>query len=221
MVRRMRDRDAGLSLTELVIVCALLGVALAAIFAMVQVLSKSASTNTSNGTASNDLSYTLEELSKSLMDSKVLYANDQRIVVVNALGNGAYEVSSVYATGSADPSVSIGRLVWERWSSNASGTATVGSSHTIWVMSEVNANVTTSSPVALFTYYKDATDASLMSAASGDKATATDLSVAAFTGALPGGYTVAAIGRIRLHPVAEFAGGVRDDTRDVVLRLRS
>jgi hypothetical protein len=220
MVTRRVDREAGLSLVELVTVLAILGVALAAIFAAIQVLTVSATSNTANSYGTNDLSYTMELVSRTLMDGKVLYANDAQVVVVNRLPNGTFEVDSIYATGSPDPAATSGRLVWERWSSNASGTAPAGNVHFVWVMSETDANMTTTPTVALFSYYKDATDASVMSAASGDKATTPDTSLTPFTGTLPGGYTVSAIGRIRLHAVASFATGVRGDTRDTTLRMR-
>jgi hypothetical protein len=54
-----------------------------------------------------------------------------------------------------------------------------------------------------------------------DKATTPDTSVSAFAGTLPGGYPVSAIGRIRLHVATALNDGVRDDTRDIALRVRN
>jgi len=45
--------------------------------------------------------------------------------------------------------------------------------------------------------------------------------MSAFAGTLPGGYPISAVGRIRLHVLAAFNNGMRDDTRDIVLRVRS
>lgn len=213
--------DAGLSLTEMVIVVALLGVALGVVFTAVQVLMRSANTITDNGTASNDLSDTMQLLSKGLMDGKVLYADDNRIVVLNHLNDGSYELSSVLASGTPGPDGTGGQLVWERWSTDASATApAAGSSPSRWVMSERNANLATATPIPLFSYYRDATDASVMSVSSGEKATVSDASLANFVGVLPGGYTVSAIGRIRLHVATSSSGGIRDDSRDITLRVR-
>lgn len=212
-------RDAGLSLTEMIIVVALLSVVMGVVFTIVQVLSTSAGTTTTNGTASMDLSNTMGEISKAIMDSKVLYADDYRIVVLNSFVSGAYELDTFYVTagvGSED-----GTLVWEHWACDASATAPVANSHKIWVMSTANSNLVSGTSVPLFSYYKDATQTSLMSAASGDKATGSTTSVAAFVGTMPGGYTVSAIRRVRLRLAARFSPGVRDDYRDILLRVRN
>ena len=216
---RMRS-DAGLSLTEMLLVTALLGIVITVIFGAVQVLAKSAASTTDNGTASNDLSYTMTVVSKSLMDSRVLYANDNRIVVLNTLADGSHVVQSIYASGTPGADGLGAQLISEKWESDASGTVPVGSAHSVWVMSERNSNLSTSAPRPLFSYFKDSTDASLMSVASGDKASAPDASLSAFVGVLPGGYTPSAIGRIRLRVASQFAEGVRDDSRDITLRIR-
>jgi prepilin-type N-terminal cleavage/methylation domain-containing protein len=221
MVTRTHHHEEGVSLIEMLVVVAILGVALASIFAAVQVLTRSAGSNSANSAGTDDLSYTMELLSKTLMGSRVLYADDDRIVVLRQLGDGGFEVDSVYAIAAPVASSGSGNLVWERWSSDASGTTPVGNAHNVWVMSTSNANLAATPAVPLFAYYKDATDASLMSAAAGDKGATPDSSVSAFTGVLPAGYTVSAVRRIRLHIVASFDTGVRDDSRDITLRVRS
>jgi hypothetical protein len=200
----------------MVVVVALLGFTLASIFAVIQLLSQSAAMTTTDSSAANDLSYNMSLVSKAIMDSRVLYASDYRIVVLDQLDSGAYEVDSIYTTASAGGL--IGNLVWERWSTDASATAPTGV-HSQWVMSARDANLTSSAPTPLFEYFKDQTDASLMSAASGDEATAPVSSVAAFVGTMPGGYTISAIRRVRLHVATLFTHGIRDDTRDILLRM--
>lgn len=211
--------DAGVTLTEMVVVLGLLVITIGVVFTTVDVLSGSARTTSTNSTAANDLSYTMELLSKTLMGSKVLYASDDRVVVL-VTASGGYEVQTIYVTASGTPSATVGELVWERWSSDASGTAPVGVEHIVWVMSENNANLTASPPIPLFAYYKDATDASQMASSPPDKSTAPDDSVAAFCGTLQGGYNVGAIGRIRLRVAARFSEGIRDNYRDIALRVR-
>jgi len=205
----------------MIVVVAILGLVLGAVFGAVQVLTSSARVNTENGSAANDLSHTMGLLSKTLMNARVLYADDYRIVVLNRLGDGTFNVESIYATAPTDPSSPRGRLVWERWSSDASGTVPVGAVHTLWEMSDRNANLSATPAIPLFAYYRAATDASILSADAGDKAIAPDSSVAAFVGTVPGGYTVSAIGRIRLHIAAALDSGIRDDSRDTVLRARN
>jgi len=217
----MRKRnDVGLTLTEMVIVLALLGVTITAVFTTVQVLSLSARSTTTNSTAANDLSFTMELLSKQIMGSRLLYASDQRIVLLASMDDGSYQVQSIYTTPSVDPSAAVGQLVWERWSSDASGTAPAGSTHTLWAMSENNTNLYTSPETPLFEFYKAASDSSLMATTPPDKSSSPDASVAAFVGTLPGGYSVTAIGRVRLRVSSRFTEGVRDNSRDIVLRIR-
>lgn len=220
MVSRPVRNDAGVTLAELVVVMALLGVVLAAVFTTVQVLSDSAGATTQNSTGANDMSYTMELLSKAVMGGRLLYASDQRVVFLTMTNDGGHEVQSVYATASADPSATVGQLVWERWSSDASGTAPVAGTHNVWVMSDNNANLYADTPIPLFSFYKDATDASLLSQVPPDRATAPDASLDAFVGTLPGGYNVQAIGRVRLTVAARFKEGIRDNFRDIVLRVR-
>jgi prepilin-type N-terminal cleavage/methylation domain-containing protein len=215
----MRD-DTGVTLTELVVVLALLGVVLTAVFTTVQVLSDSAAATTQNSTGTNDMSYTMELLSKAIMGGRLLYASDQRIVFLTTTDDGGREVQSVYATASVDPSATAGQLVWERWSCDESATAPVAGTYRVWVMSENNANLAPGAAVPLFAFYKDATDSSLMSELPPDKASAPDASVSAFLGTLPGGYNIQAIGRVRLRVAARFKEGVRDNFRDIVLRVR-
>lgn len=220
MVRSRRD-DSGVTLTELVVVLALLGVMITAVFTTVQVLSGSASATTTNSTGANDMSYTMELLSKAVMGGRLLYASDQRIVFLTPTDDGGHEVQTVYARQSTNPSATAGELVWERWSSDDSGTVPVtGGAHTVWVMSESNANVTSSPEIPLFAFYKDATDSSIMGSTPPDMSATPDASVGAFCGTLPGGYNVTAIGRVRLRVASKFSEGVRDNYRDIVLRVR-
>lgn len=211
-----RTSDAGISLVEMLLVVALLGTALSVVFGSVQVLAGSAASNMEASAAAHDLSYSMEILSKTLMNGRLMYADDYRVMVLTQRPDGAYQMNSVYATASADPA--RGQLVWERWASDPAGLAPTGTDHTVWAMSDRNVNTTTSPPVPLFEFYKDASDASLMSAA--EKSASPDSSVSAFAGTLPGGHTVSAVGRIRLHVLAAFNAGMRDDSRDIVLRTR-
>lgn len=216
MVKAKR-RDDGFTLIEMILVLALLGTALTVVFASVQVLTKSAATNMEESAAAHDLSYSMDLLSKTLMASKVLYANDYQVVVLTQTTGSAWQVSSITATTGVGPAATRGRLIWEKWGSNSMGTATVGTDHTAWVMSDRNVNLYAAPSIALFSYYRDATDAGLI--AESGKSTSADISVSAFVGTLPGGYPATAIGRIRLHIASAFDAGVRDDTRDVTLRL--
>ena len=213
--------DGGFSLVEMVIVMALLGTTLAVVFGAVNVLTLSASTSTEESAAARDLSYSMELLSKTLMGSTVLYAGDNQIVVLTQVGSSAWQVSSIKSTSATGvaPTATRGQLVWEWWSSDASGTVPTGVSHVVWVMSDRNVNRYTSPPTLLFTYYDKSTDATLTTAA-GWNNSASDR-VFAFTAAPSGGYTVTRIGRIRLHIASAFNSGVHDDFRDIVLRSRS
>jgi len=218
MTTRTR-RDEGFSLVELVLVVALLGTTLGLVYGAVQVLTKSASTSTEESAAAHDLSYSMELLSKTLMGSKVLYANDYQVVVLTQVASSAWQVSSIAATTGVAPASTRERLIWERWSSDASGTAPVGGSHVVWVMSDRNVNrSTTPQQTLLFTYYKS-TDATLTTPADWNSLAGARVSV--FTTTPSGGYTVTGITRIRLHIASAFNAGVRDDFRDIVLRLGS
>ncbi len=218
MSLRRAPHDSGFSLVELVIVMGLLGTTLAVVFGAVNVLTLSASTSTEESAAARDLSYSMELLSKTLMGSKVLYASDNQIVVLTQVGGSAWQVSSIIATAGVAPAATRGQLIWERWSSDASGTAPSGASHVVWLMSDRNVNRYTTPATTLFTYYKS-TDATLTAAADWNSSAGTR--VAAFTVTPSGGYTVTGITRIRLHIASAFNAGVHDDYRDVVLRLGS
>ncbi|HEY5549168.1 MAG TPA: prepilin-type N-terminal cleavage/methylation domain-containing protein [Coriobacteriia bacterium] len=217
MVTRTRRGDGGFSLVEMMLVVAMFGVALSVVFGSVQVLTKSASSNMEQSAAAHDLSYSMELLSKAIMSGRLMYANDYRVMMLTQLADGTYQMNSVYTTAGADPT--RGNLVWERWGSNSGGTALSGGAHTTWVMSDRNVNATTDPSVPLFAFYTAVADASLMPASG--KSASPDSSMSAFAGTLPGGYPISAVGRIRLHVLAAFNNGMRDDTRDIVLRVRS
>jgi len=200
-------RDGGFSLVELLLVVALLGTTIGVMYSALQVLTISASTSTEESAAAQDLSYSMELLSKTLMGSQVLYANDTQIVVLSQVGGGTWQVSSIAATAGPTPR---GGLIWRRWSSDASGTVPVGASYTRWVMSDRNANQSNS--IALFSYYS-ATNTVLT-----QKSTTADARATAVVGALPVGYAPTDIKRIRLHIATTFNAGIRDDFRDIALR---
>jgi len=216
MTTRTR-RDEGFSLVELVLVVALLGTTLGLVYGAVQVLTKSASTSTEESAAAHDLSYSMELLSKTLMGSKVLYAGDDQVVVLTQVGGSFWQVSSISATTGVAPLTTRGRLIWERWASDAGGTTQLGS-HTVWVMSDRNVNLYTTPATTLFTYYKS-TGAALTTAA--DWNSSAGARVSTFTATPSGGYTVTGVARIRLHIASAFNAGMRDDSRDIVLRLGS
>lgn len=206
-------RDQGFSLVELVLVVALLGTTLGIVYGAAQVLTKSASTSTEESAAAHDLSYSMELLSKTLMGGTVLYANDYQIVVLTQTASGTWQVSSIVATMS--PSATRGNLTWNRWSSNASGAVSPGTVPTVWVMSDRNVNA--SSAIRLFSYYQGPRDADLLI----NKTDAASSGVTALIGAAPNGYPPALVKRIRLRVASAFNAGMRDDFRDIVLRLGS
>jgi len=192
-----RRTDRGFSLTEMMMVVAMFGTVIAVIFGAVQVLTSSAATNMEESAAAHDLSYSMEVMSKSLMSGRIIYAGDCQLLSVTPGAAGSYELQSIYAT--ATPGAARGSLVWQRWSSDASGTVASGAAPTFqWVMSDRNLNCVTPK-VPLFAYYTGASNDSTAPASAG-------------------GYDVSQIRRIRLHVLAAFNSGVRDDSRDIVLR---
>jgi Tfp pilus assembly protein PilV len=219
MVRRRAGDDAGLSLAELVVVIALLGVSLTTVYTVLFTIFQSASSNMDQASASHDLAYTMELLSRTVSGSKVLYADDQRILMLVQTGASTYQMNEVYVTTGSAAAGDRGNLVWERWDTDAIGSAPIGSYHNVWIVSDRNANLYTSPPTSLFVYFRDSTEGSVMVAS--DKASLPDTSMSAFVGALPGGYTTASIGRIKMHLVSAIAGSSKDDTRDITLRLRN
>jgi prepilin-type N-terminal cleavage/methylation domain-containing protein len=192
-----RRADTGFSLTEMMMVVAMFGTVLAVVFGAVQVLTTSAATNMEESAAAHDLSYSMEVMSKTLMSGRIIYASDYQMMAVTRGATGSYELQSIYAT--ATPGAARGSLVWLRWSSDASGAVAPGAAPTFqWVMSDRNVNSITPK-VPLFAYYTGASNDSTASASAG-------------------GYDVLQIRRIRLHVLAAFNSGVRDDSRDIVLR---
>lgn len=199
MVTAFRNPDGGFSLVEMMLVVALLGTVLAVVFGGVGLLTTSTANSTEESAAAHDLSYSMELLSKPLMSGRLLYAGDYQVNVLTQRADGTYEMNSIFAT--ATPGAVRGSLVWQRWSSNASGTVAPGAVPTRWVMSDRNMNrITPQAP--LFSYYRNATNESTVSVSAG-------------------AYVVSEVRRIRLHVLAGFNEGVRDDFRDVVPRVGS
>jgi hypothetical protein len=219
MVKLGSGHDVGMTLVELVVVLALLGVSLSTVFTVVWVVSKAASSNMDQVSAARDLAYTLELIGKTLSESWLRYADDQKLVMLQQTGTTTYQLSEIYVTTGTVAATDRGNLVWERWDTDASGAAPIGSYHNVWVASDRNANLYTAPPTALFQYFTDSTDSSIMGAA--DRSAAPDTSLAAFVGSLPGAYPVLSIGRVRIHLVSAIIGRTKDDTRDVTLRLRN
>jgi prepilin-type N-terminal cleavage/methylation domain-containing protein len=219
MVKRHAGDDAGMTLVEIVIVLALLSVSLATVYTVVFAVMKSTSSNMDQASAAHDLAYTMELLGKTVSESRLRYADDQRLFMLVQTGGSSYQMNEVYVTTGTVVAGDRGNLVWERWDTDASGTAPVGSGHTVVVMSDRNANLYTSPPTPLFVYYTSPSDTSALAPSA--KSASPDVSLAAFVGTLPGGYPLTSIGRVQIHLVSAVAGSAKDDTRDVTLRLRN
>jgi prepilin-type N-terminal cleavage/methylation domain-containing protein len=216
MVKRHRGDDAGMTLAEIVIVLALLSISLITVYSVVFVVMKSTSVNMDQASAAHDLATTMEVLSRTVSEARLNYADDDRLFMVVQTGASSYQMNEVYVTTGTVAAGDRGNLVWEKWDTDATGTAPIGSAHTVMVMSDRNANLYTSPPTPLFSYFADSGNAPLGTA---DKSASPDTSVAAFAGTLPGAYPVTRIGRVRIHMVSAVVGSAKDDTRDVSLRM--
>lgn len=219
MVRRHDGRDAGFTLVELLIVVALLGVTLSGVYAVVFAVSTATAQNMDQVSSARDLSLNMELLGRTIQESRLEYASDNRLVMWVQTGSSTYQMNEVYVTTGTSSTGDRGNLVWEKWNTDASGTAPVGSYHNVWVVSDRNANLYTSPATTLFAYFRDSTASSAMTSA--DLSSSTDASLSSFVGTLAGGYPAATIGRVRMHLVSAIIGASRDDTRDMSLRLRN
>jgi prepilin-type N-terminal cleavage/methylation domain-containing protein len=215
----MRERHTeGFTLVELLIVVALFGMVVAAMFTVVQALSRMTTDSVEQSTASRDLSYQMEVLSKTIMQGNIIYANDDVVYLHTRAGTG-YRMSKVYVDTVTANGVTTGRLVVDRWATNAAGTAPT-SAMTRWVVSNRNGNLLV--PLAdrqpLFSYYVDNLDTNVLLATGKESTLATSL--AGFVGNLPGGYPRADIRRLRLTVVTSQSSGTlfRDASRDVRVR---
>jgi prepilin-type N-terminal cleavage/methylation domain-containing protein len=216
-VRRERHTE-GFTLVELLIVVALFGLVIAAMFTVLQALSRMTTDSVEQSTASRDLSYQMEILSKTIMQGNIVYANDDVVFLHTRAGTG-YRMSKVYVDTVTTNGVTRGRLVVDRWSANALGT-TATSAMTRWVVSDRNGNLLV--PLAdrqpLFRYYVDGLDTSLLLATA--RASTDTTALASFVGNLPGGYPLGNLRRLRLTVVTSQSSGTlfRDASRDVRVR---
>jgi len=220
MVRRREGFDAGFTLVEMLVVVALLGVTLSGVYAVVFAVSTGVAQNMDQVSAAQDLAYNMEVLTKTVQESKLVYASDNRLLMLVQTGAGIYQMNEVYVTTGTSGASDREKLVWEKWNTDASGSAPIDSFHNVWVVSDRNANLYTTPPSVLFAYFRDSADTSVMTLA--DLSTSSDTSLSSFiVEALPGGYPVATIGRVRVHLVSATVGASKDDTRDITLRLRN
>jgi Tfp pilus assembly protein PilW len=210
-------RTEGFTVAEMMIAIALFGLVIAAVFTVVQALSRSATTSVDQSNASRDLSYQLEILSKTIMQGKVIYANDD-VVFLRTRTNTGFRMNKVFVDTITQNGRVKGRLVVHRWNTNAAGTAPSGSGETTWVVSDLNGNLLTSPPTVLFAYFRSHRDTDVLVAA--DKSPTPDTTLSAFVGTLPGGYSAGAITRLRLTAVTSQSSGTvfRSDSRDVAVR---
>jgi prepilin-type N-terminal cleavage/methylation domain-containing protein len=203
-------RSEGFTLVELLLVVVLFGLVITVIFTVVGALSTITASSSEQSNMARDLSYQLEILSKTIMQGKVIYANDDVVFLRQRV---KVHVDTVTNNG-----VVTGRLVVRRWSTNAAGTAPSGGMDRTWIVSDLNGNLLTTPPTPLFTYFRSHRDTDLMVAA--DKSSVADTSLSAFVGSLPGGYSAGAIMRLRLTAVTRKSSGpgFQMDYRDVAVR---
>lgn len=145
----------GMTLTELLVAVALIGVVVTAAFAGLLVINKGSEVSSSASIVAHDMSDPLEMMSRMIMQnnglntatvpqgwSSITPGQYQLLVWTNAKLGVTPELDAFYST-------SAGELVWERWTYNSSKTAFTN--HVRWVMSPDNANVAEGVP--LFKYY--------------------------------------------------------------------
>jgi len=191
--RRHDSAAAGFTLSEVLVVLALLGLVLAAAWSGMLVINRSAAVNERNASAAKDLSEPLEQISKALMQNNMISSSDIKgsnptgadtISVWTNPTLGAHPELDTFMTvpGGDDGQY---QLLWRRWVTT-SDMKTIESSNT-WVMSYSNANKTVNVP--MFTYY-DASGTVLTAAE--NIPSSTRYVVVRIVAALPGGSTVEA-----------------------------
>jgi hypothetical protein len=218
-VKRERHTE-GFTLVELLLVIGLFALVITTMFTVVQALSRMTATSVDQSNMSRDLSYQLEVLSKTIMQGKVIYANDD-VVFLRTRTNTGYRMNKVFVDTVTTNGVTRGRLVVHRWETNAAGTAPNGT-YSQWVVSDRNGNLLTDPATPLITYFGGNEETDFLGTA--DKRSTEDTQVASFVGNLPGGYPVGEVMRLRLTAVtmqlnSESSGMLlRSDSRDVAVR---
>lgn len=185
--------DRGFSLSEMMVVIGLLSMVLGGAYGAMYYVTQTNTVSQAQGNAAHDFTDPVEEMSRLIMQNlSVRSATPYKIEVwTDRDMDGQPELDAFYAT-------SDGKLVLER-SGYTSDRLTV-TSHSTWVMSEHNANV--SAGIPLFQYY-DGTGAEIP---------AVDLATRA------AGYTV----RVRATVVVNMGGGATMSTvREIAFRTRS
>jgi prepilin-type N-terminal cleavage/methylation domain-containing protein len=143
-------RSEGFTLVELLLVVVLFGLVITVIFTVVGALSTITASSSEQSNMARDLSYQLEILSKTIMQGKVIYANDDVVFLRQRVGAG-YNMVKVHVDTVTNNGVVTGRLVVRRWSTNAAGTAPSGGMDRTWIVSDLNGNLLTTPPTPLFT----------------------------------------------------------------------
>lgn len=144
-----------MTLTEVLVASALLGMVITAGFAGLMVISKGGTISSSASIAAHDMADPLEMMSRMIMQnngfntatippgwSAIAPSQYQLLVWTNPKLGTNPELDAFYSTDA-------GELVWERWVYNSG--KTTFTTHVRWVMSQNNANVARGVP--LFKYY--------------------------------------------------------------------
>jgi type II secretory pathway pseudopilin PulG len=210
-------RSEGFTVVELLLVVVLVALVITTVFTVVQALSRITASSSEQSNMSRDLSYQLEVLSKTIMQGKVIYANDDVVFLRTRVGTG-YNMIKVYVDTTTVDGVVKGRLIVRRWGTNSAGTAPSGTLDRTWIVSELNGNLLTTPATRLFKYYRSFRDTDEMAAT--EKSSVADTSLSAFVGTLPGGYSAGAVTRLRLTAVTRQLDGeaIQSDSRDVAVR---
>lgn len=210
--------NRGFTLVELLVVISLFTLVVFILFAIVDSITTMSAKASDEASASRDLSYQVEILSKMIMQGKVLYADDNNLYVKTSASSGTY-INNLYVDTVTSGGVTTGRLVHRRWTVNTAGTGPVSGSLRTWVVSETNGNLLTQPVTNLFRYYRDDIDSNVLTTADRSSAPFNDLS--AYAGTLPGAYNRGSIYRIRLHVVTSQGSGalMKRDHRDIWVRM--